>query len=389
MVEYSLSYLTEVKEKYGQRFAWITLAVGLVLIFFGIKLNFYFGDKISSQNSISVTDSGPYRSRLFNRSYTLSEWSSAQNTANCFTRQGRWKYNQLKYVQSLCLQEPWKDCVGADEAPGLYYDWTVDESVCNYASEEISLKKMCMVMNGETLMIVGDSMSGQFGASFMNRMSLDDPEQCYSDIGVYSSGMFEIRCSHLRLPNFRYVIVRNDRLSLVTKRQVTSGKEKFADFVESPWMRLMNVTRPSLIILNRGAHFESTSKVIKDIGRALKYIFQSYPDTTVIWRNTPRGVENYTATFTTVPLNSPRDPDRSSSLPFHYEEFNKQNAEILKFLQLNFPRVIYWDIAYPMSLREDGHKDPLHYCFPGPMDTWSYMLYNVINIFNGANDIYR
>lgn len=52
---------------------------------------------------------------------------------------------------------------------------------------------------------------------------------------------------------------------------------------------------------------------------------------------------------------------------FNWTEFQHQNELLLELISTHYPNVIWMDI-YPMTvLRADSHRDPLHYCIPGPI----------------------
>jgi hypothetical protein len=50
-------------------------------------------------------------------------------------------------------------------------------------------------------------------------------------------------------------------------------------------------------------------------------------------------------------------------------------------LAANFPHVLYLDVFTPTVLRADSHLDMLHYCVPGPLDTWVELLSNVLELW--------
>jgi hypothetical protein len=319
--------------------------------------------------------------------HNVSSWLNVQSAVDCLTNHGSWDKDPKLEYQHLCYQHASKSCSGANRVVGLKYKWEVKKSACSQPIDPLSfsLKNMCQLMQERTIMIVGDSMNGQFSTSLINQLTLETPETCDPDVGIFASGMQEIKCYHLGYANFRLLIVRNDRLSLVKQYTITPGVEKFADFVEYSWTGLMNVTDPALVLFNRGAHYENSSKLIHDIDRAISYVIHNHPRVPIIWRNTPRGVENSSLTFEDAPLATPLDPDRPSALPFAYEHFHQQNLAVRSHLARYYPTVIYWDIAHPMSYREDGHRDPLHYCFPGPIDSWPWFFYNILKLMNNAS----
>jgi hypothetical protein len=49
-----------------------------------------------------------------------------------------------------------------------------------------------------------------------------------------------------------------------------------------------------------------------------------------------------------------------------------------RLIRNHYPSVLYLDVFRPTVLRPDGHRDELHLCVPGIMDTWLQLLYNIL-----------
>ena len=79
------------------------------------------------------------------------------------------------------------------------------------------------------------------------------------------------------------------------------------------------------------------------------------------------------------PLTSPQNP---ASLPgrYHWAEFPHQNKLVKPLVEA--VGGLWLDVATMTELRADGHllrwNDCLHYCLPGPLDTWNKALYNML-----------
>ena len=49
-----------------------------------------------------------------------------------------------------------------------------------------------------------------------------------------------------------------------------------------------------------------------------------------------------------------------------------------KFLDLEFPNVLFLDVDYPDLLRIDHRADGLHFCIPGPIMGWIDLFMNLL-----------
>jgi hypothetical protein len=77
--------------------------------------------------------------------------------------------------------------------------------------------------------------------------------------------------------------------------------------------------------MNRGAHYENDIKVISDINGTLSYVFHHYPHMSVIWRDTAAGHNDVQKTFYDGPL---KEPPSMLNLPYHWDDFERQNNVI-------------------------------------------------------------
>jgi hypothetical protein len=320
-------------------------------------------------------------SKFIDKFYRDDQWPTVQAHVDCLTHQGSWQ-TQANAYKPHCFEELSQSCSQAANNPSLNYAWKVTN--CSYRPEPFDVRSLCTMLNGKTIMFVGDSITLQFGTAMLNAVYDHVPYQCNPDLTFFTTGMYEIKCPS-NIKNFRLQIVRNDRLSLVLRKAVnTNNFTRQNKFIEFTWLPLINIIQPAILVLNRGAHFENTSVVLDSLREAFSYVYEHHPNTTVIWRNTPRGVEDHKEEFFNLPLKEPLDPRAPSIYPYAYEQYHDQNIAIREFLEKEFPKAIFWDIAHAMSFRQDGHRDPLHYCLPGPMDTWPWFLYNILTTIRNS-----
>ena len=170
------------------------------------------------------------------------------------------------------------------------------------------------------------------------------------------------------------MFVRNDWLQL-------SNHERLFD--RMPWNRMRRaVSEADAIIVNRGAHYTPLHSFQAGMRAALRQLRIMAPNGLIIARSTPPG--HLHCTQYTAPIDTPQDP---ASLPFNWGEMAEQNAVVREEAE----RVggVYMDVFRMTALRPDGHKglkvvgnrtveDCLHYDSPGPVDTWSQMLMNMM-----------
>ena len=93
----------------------------------------------------------------------------------------------------------------------------------------------------------------------------------------------------------------------------------------------------------------------------------------IIWRNTPPGV-NFKQTVFNAPLKTtPTVPHR-----YHWNEFQRQDKIVRNLLETYYPETLIIDVVSPTVLRQDAHYDELHYCIPGPVSLWVDLIYNAL-----------
>ncbi|GJP64589.1 hypothetical protein CLOP_g21566 [Closterium sp. NIES-67] len=132
------------------------------------------------------------------------------------------------------------------------------------------------------------------------------------------------------------------------------------------------------IILNRGAHYTEDEQFVSQLNVTLAAIRAAAPHTLIVYRNTPPGhahCKRHSKPF--------RYRQEAAQLPYHWGDFGRQN-ELARGLVERHGGV-YWDVDTATGLRPDGHvrladgrADCLHYCLPGPADTWVQMLFNIL-----------
>ncbi|CAI5531682.1 unnamed protein product [Closterium sp. Naga37s-1] len=148
-------------------------------------------------------------------------------------------------------------------------------------------------------------------------------------------------------------------------------------WISTPWMESEEIKGAHVVVLNRGAHFKSTGHVVLSVSRALQFLRYNYPEKLIVYRATAPGHLNC------KDYNKPLfKRQNGSDLPFHWGEFKVQNDAVRPVVEAMGG--VFMDVDPLSALRPDGHRglvekmDCLHYCLPGPEDTWSEFLYNIV-----------
>jgi hypothetical protein len=270
------------------------------------------------------------------------------------------------------------------------YYW---EASCHDPLHFFSLEKICSYlrpMHGNIL-IVGDSLSVEFNAVFVNAFYREyyvNLSSIPAESGLERHCDSEIRCiDHLNkckipLPvpcpyNLSVHEVRNDRVGLETVFH-DEAPENFYDY---PWIDILAEHQISLIFLNRGAHYEPIEKVLFELNQTIHFLATSYPNISVIYRSTPTGHATAGQDFYAAPTSIPFPPVPDN----HWEEFLQQNEDIDAFLAHYYPQVLFIDFHSSTNLRSDSHIDGLHYCVPsGPLENWVQLVYNALHVIHHA-----
>ncbi len=72
---------------------------------------------------------------------------------------------------------------------------------------------------------------------------------------------------------------------------------------------------------------------------------------------------------------------------WNYHHFERQNNLVKDLIDTYYPHILYMDIYKLTMLRADSHADSLHYCHPGPINTWSRILYNIIYLISNYHQL--
>lgn len=174
---------------------------------------------------------------------------------------------------------------------------------------------------------------------------------------------------------FRVGFVRNDRLSLALRVL----EDRHANFYEYPWADAVEPWNISLLLLNKGAHYESDANFTQSLTNTLAVVKSRWPGVEVVYRSTPPGHPGCADRRQPLPERQPADELRRLADRYHWADFAEQNRAAERITR-RFGYV-YIDLDGVLATRPDGHygaNDCLHYCVPGPLDVFAKLFYNTL-----------
>ncbi len=214
------------------------------------------------------------------------------------------------------------------------------------------------------ILIVGDSVSELIAPSLRNMFLLGNNQSCPTN-GI------EYVCHH----QIRIDFIRNDWLTLVNETKIVENVDGRHEY---PWIPHLEAHSHeySLLILNRGAHYRPDDEVLAGLNETLTYVTTRFPHIGILWRNTVQGDHGYKSHFFSKPLKEPLKWGPNTK--FYYDLFEGQNEVVKIWLGKHFPQVVYFDVYTSLAMRRDARFDSMHPCVPGPVDTWSKFIYNIL-----------
>ena len=173
------------------------------------------------------------------------------------------------------------------------------------------------------------------------------------------------------------------------------GEREFRESHE-PWQTLIGKHNISLLVLNRGPHWMNETVVLRDLRETLTAVFQAHgPNISVIYRTAVPGHTGCGRFFDSPPQLPRLEPEAGSDpaaaptvqqTPYHWQQISEQNKAIASMLASDFPQVVLLDVHRSTVLRADSHREPpwdcLHYCIPGPIDSWVELLFSQLAVLS-------
>ena len=318
--------------------------------------------------------------------------------------------------------------------PALKYVWTPSQCVLK-VFPRWSPVDFCLALSSRPILFVGDSISYQQYQSLtflLGDSSRNDQLQggnsdicnrlmdahytltlhrlCTQSVGSWPYGDTPRQCvngrwSGERLPqqlnssHVRIRFVRNDHLSDV--QSTIWNKLGTRTDVENPWRAL--VTPTTLLVVNSGVHVIEPAVFREQLTEMLQWLRSTHPCVTIFWRSSVPGHADCNSVWHQLPLTRSQYAhfDRQDQLlhrgnsQYMWEKVRKLNEVAREVIHsppwsdaptcpssasYRIGGVYELDVDSFDKLRPDAHRpsDCLHQCLPGPVDTWTRLLYNVL-----------
>lgn len=336
---------------------------------------------------------------------TKKEFEKVNEKLDCFVHKGEWSFNPKPRVLPW-IRKPWHSvsiCDSRHEKTGgisgavsdeivekggnwsvrdsLKWEWKTKDTC---PLEKFSREGFCRTMgSGRSILLIGDSMTRSFERHVFAHMlmGVDMTNVDMLPVDLYPTGLpeWDVGLRFGQCLGYSYchdILEKPVEIRYCFNRGLTLTEIPLDG--EAPWILKLNEWKPSILVLNRGAHYRSDEIFEPDVKNALYYVREKLPHALVIWRNTPPGHDNCEAY--PAPISVRQDP---SNLPYNWGKFSQQNEVARKYVEEIGG--VYMDVDYATALRPDSHRgqvgkgmDCLHYCLPGPPDTWVVQMYNFL-----------
>ena len=250
-----------------------------------------------------------------------------------------------------------------------------------------SKEQFCKVLDGNTIGTIGDSIMQQFAHSFIGLFhgKIDDVNFVFGEPDWYDGVPYY---SKLRvplcqeIPNYNNVTLLFYRWNKyqpdATSRQVLGEIAKASDY----------------LILNWGVHYLPWSEMDVATQDFIEVLRESWGDKRserIFWRSTIVAHEQC-QNATSPEKSSAGHFDTNQNPDYNTDEILLQDEFIVRprFLESALSNVTFLRIEPSTMLRKDGHRvtgrkgavDCLHYCEPGPVDSWVELFYHRVAALN-------
>ncbi|GJP86222.1 hypothetical protein CLOP_g16272 [Closterium sp. NIES-67] len=281
---------------------------------------------------------------------------------------------------------PENEVEGRDGGTGGSSTSSSTGSKCGGLWEWFDPLRFCQVLDGRRVLIVGDSISMlladairfnvRLGAKdWDSRVRWGEPTGYCKRYRNATKEPADKRCWTLHLCTDLGLSVR----LFFVRDYYLNSTEAVNDFMvdksfDESWMGEIAAQNISIVVMNRGAHYIPDDQFERQMRSTLLALRQTHPDLLIIVRNTPAGHPQCWLHRKPV-----KQLLKLPHTDWHWDGYAAQN-EILKRLAEGVGGV-YMDVNASAVWRADGHIgrwDCLHYCHPGPVDTWVQLLHNML-----------
>eukprot|EP01034_Spumella_vulgaris_P024362 gene24362-30691_t len=193
----------------------------------------------------------------------------------------------------------------------------------------------------------------------------------FQDMAPACEDIVPVDCGE-HLPSFNLTLIRIYYLNITE------------DYLGKPWVQYIAPRNISLMIVNMGAHFVPIDQMAVQIDGCFKYMKEHHPKISVMYRDTSVGHVECGKMFTSPPLMVAQDRFMliKHHANYHWDSFTDGNMKVQEIIKANYSHIMYVNVYNASVTRVDSHPslngDCLHYCLPGPIDTWWLFIYSFI-----------
>lgn len=304
-----------------------------------------------------------------------AHWAALQFALSCWTSRGSWVAHSEGYEWT------------PDPACPPYTTNVSNGIACGIAARLQGLSPRDRHGLPVHAFFLGDSLTHQYYRGFLAnspRSVVHSPlhSGTYSDCKFARPALPVSSCEAAAGQPLSATYRRADRLA---PQSACGSNNQTVGFTDTDWVAELR-PKTSIVLLNRGAHFESDDKFVAGWRTALRLLRQRAPHALLVARTTPGGHDDCTKFAA---------PVSSSSLfqqGYSWRHMPRQNIALQRLVEEEFPGVILLDIEFMASLRPDAHVgidrmrggklDCLHFLegpgAAGMMNGPHFLLYNAL-----------
>jgi hypothetical protein len=380
-----------------QSIALVGAVATLLCINLGVQITGAPGDRreISSKKDLSILPHGddtisPPLSFIRNSTTTSSsDFSLLESLASlplCSRAQvkdGRWIQLKLERPPYISKTSHLR-CYPLEyyqTTPWLSWDWSTFDESCELSGWNGN--KLCRLLRFATVSIIGDSLSWEMYSSLLQLLG-----QRVLQSSQHRSKIEKANHGQLACGGKTKFIWRND-----------AHLENITDSIMNDF--------PTVLILNRGAHFKNDTILMPGIRQSLQEVrdwlalcAERGLKCHFFWRTTVPGhpgCGNFTEPVNDIEFLESRVADlqlyNNRSIYYRWYDYQHQNKLVLQELRDSGLEYQVID-AYELNMRRpDEHRahqgDCLHSCYPGKMDVYNRLLLHYLNMVRSDEDVKR
>ena len=321
---------------------------------------------------------------------TRAQWATLRGKLQCWTGdEGTWvdEYPTPSVPLRFTTYNPLSlGCVSPEHRnnytsnPGMFYVWRTPQRC---PLKVFSAADVCKLLAGRNLWVLGDSTQYTAFHSVFDLMSPHNDSA--NPVAVHEQ--YALCPGHEYCgadSRFRFHFRRADFLD--PSPELGDPEGVFHQTANFRWIQFIN--NQSVLFVNRGLHWVDTPDVLAELSATIAAVRARAPGALIVFRPSPEG--HGSDKRPTKPLTLAEYTKFTGYKPsYHWGDLPKQGVAIHQMLHDLDAGVIFLDIDLLTKLRHDQHlwwvfdgeehRDGVHYCQPGPTDTWIQLLMNALD----------